>query len=208
MNPPVKRPNSRETILDSAEAIVLKAGAAHLTLDAVAERAGVSKGGLLYNFPSKETLLQAMIARHLDRCRQLEADILARLPAGPGRELKASVLSALNDKCGPDAKRLSVALMAAGANDPKLLEPVLEFHRCRLARLEAAAASGLRFERMAAVSLAMDGLFLTEMLQLSPYHAAQRQSIIEGLLQIIEEEVAIAVASGISAPPGTVTVPC
>ena len=42
---------------------LVKTGAGKLTLDAVAERAGLSKGGLLYNFPTKDALLQAMIQR-------------------------------------------------------------------------------------------------------------------------------------------------
>ena len=62
----MSRPNSKDIILDAAEAIVCESGAAHMTLDAVAERAKVSKGGLIYNFPTKEALLQAMIGRLID----------------------------------------------------------------------------------------------------------------------------------------------
>ena len=39
------RESSKDAILDAAEAIVREQGAAHLTLDAAAERAGLSKGG-------------------------------------------------------------------------------------------------------------------------------------------------------------------
>ena len=94
----VRRPSSRETILDAAEAVVLADGAAHLTLDAVAERAGVSKGGLLYHFPSKEILLQAMVDRNMRRLGQDHAAALAQLPPGPGRELKAFVHMAADRK--------------------------------------------------------------------------------------------------------------
>lgn len=66
----VRRPSQRESVLDAAEAVVLADGAAHLTLDAVAERAGLSKGGLLYHFPTKELLLQAMVDRHMHRIDQ------------------------------------------------------------------------------------------------------------------------------------------
>ena len=67
-----------ERLLDAAERLVSEVGAGHLTLEAVARAAGVSKGGLLYHFPSKEALLQAMIDRHLRdigaRIAGLEAD--------------------------------------------------------------------------------------------------------------------------------------
>lgn len=185
-----KRPNSREAILNAAEEIVVEAGAAHLTLDAVAERAGVSKGGLLYNFSTKEALLQAMLARHIGHVMQMEQDTYDTLPAGPGRGLKASLLTALEcKKCARD-RSLGASMIAAGANDPKLLEPIRELHRRRLARLteSTGAAAGPAFERAAVLFLAADGLLLTEMLQVSPFDADQRQRIVAGMLQLIDQE--------------------
>jgi hypothetical protein len=46
-------PGSKDRILDAAERVVLRDGVTHLTLDAVAAETGISKGGLLYHFPSK-----------------------------------------------------------------------------------------------------------------------------------------------------------
>jgi AcrR family transcriptional regulator len=44
---------ARERILEAAYTVAERSGAAALTLDAVAAEAKVSKGGLLYHFPSK-----------------------------------------------------------------------------------------------------------------------------------------------------------
>ena len=55
--------SSRERILDAASQLVCEIGAGRLTLDAVADRAGLSKGGLLYSFPSKDDLLRGMVER-------------------------------------------------------------------------------------------------------------------------------------------------
>ena len=186
---PSLRSSSREVILDAAEAVVLASGAAHLTLDAVAERAGVSKGGLLYNFPSKETLLQAMVDRNLRRLGQDHAAALERLPAGPGRELKAFAhMTVQKSMCCE--KRLGGSLLAASANNPKLLEPVHRFHRWRLEMIDAAARDGLPFERTAIASLALDGLCLLEMLGLSPFSTEQRANILDDLLHFIDETAA------------------
>ncbi len=180
------RGSSREAILDAAEAVVLASGAAHLTLDAVAERAGVSKGGLLYNFPSKESLLQAMVDRNMHRLGQDHAAALAQLPPAPGRELTAFVhMIAQKSTCCE--KRLGGSLLAACANNPKLLEPVHRFHRWRLETIEAAARDGLPFERAAIASLALDGLCLLEMLGLSPFAPEQRALILEDLQRFIDE---------------------
>lgn len=73
---------TRERILDAFQDLVIDFGERAATLDAVAQRASVSKGGLLYHFGSKETLIDGLT----DRLRGLvEADIaLMRAdPAGP-----------------------------------------------------------------------------------------------------------------------------
>jgi AcrR family transcriptional regulator len=51
--------------MDAYEDILIEHGPASVTLEAVAARAGVSKGGLLYHFGSKEELLVGLIERVL-----------------------------------------------------------------------------------------------------------------------------------------------
>lgn len=97
-----KRTIDRDAILDAAEAIVAEAGAGQLTFDQVAARAGVSKGGALYCFPSKSALIAAMMERDLQR---FEAEMEARLDAAGGDRLKARI----------DATREESAAMAARA---------------------------------------------------------------------------------------------
>jgi len=63
--------NARERVIDAAEQVVIEAGAGHLTFEAVASKAGVSRGGLLYHFPDKKALLRGM----LDRRRNYMAEI-------------------------------------------------------------------------------------------------------------------------------------
>jgi len=177
------RPHSREIILDAAEIVVLEGGAAHLTFEAVADRAGVSKGGIIYHFPSKETLLEAMVSRLLQRFTDQQAQAALDLPEGPQRELAAYVMASLTGN--DETRRISAALLAVAANDPKLLAPVREYYREWFARLEG---FGLRFERAAAISLAVDGLWLLELLQLSPLNQAQRDRLSREIFRLMEEE--------------------
>lgn len=97
-----KRTIDRDAILDAAEAIVGEAGAGQLTFDQVASRAGVSKGGVLYCFPSKSALIAAMMERDLKR---FEVEMAARLDAAGGDRLRARI----------DATREESAAMAARA---------------------------------------------------------------------------------------------
>lgn len=56
----------RDELLDAAEELLCDQGSAALTLSAVADRAGVSKGGLLYHYGSKEALIKGMVERLID----------------------------------------------------------------------------------------------------------------------------------------------
>ena len=56
-----RKKSARQRILAAADELSRDLGPANLSLDAVAQRAGVSKGGLLYHFPSKARLLKALV---------------------------------------------------------------------------------------------------------------------------------------------------
>lgn len=75
-------PRARDTVLDAYERILVEDGARGATLDATARAAGVSKGGLLYHYASKDALQTAIV----ERLRALvEADIatIESAPEGP-----------------------------------------------------------------------------------------------------------------------------
>lgn len=70
------RPSSRTLILDAAVRVTEHEGITALTLEAAAEEAGLTKGGLLYHFRTREELLLA-IQRHI--VRAWEERLLAEL---------------------------------------------------------------------------------------------------------------------------------
>ncbi|WP_262851421.1 TetR/AcrR family transcriptional regulator [Mumia quercus] len=75
---------TRDRILDAFEMLLVEGGGKIATLDAVAARAEVSKGGLLYHFPSKDAMVDAM----LDRLKEQGRDDVVKMkdaPQGPVR---------------------------------------------------------------------------------------------------------------------------
>ncbi|TDD99123.1 TetR/AcrR family transcriptional regulator [Jiangella asiatica] len=60
------RPSSRDRILDALERVLVDTGLHAVTLEHVASVAGVSKGGLLYHFPTKEALITGLARRLAD----------------------------------------------------------------------------------------------------------------------------------------------
>lgn len=75
-------PRARESVLDAFEAIIDGEGERAATIDATARAAGVSKGGLLYHFASKEALEAALIERMSERAAA-DVDEIRRSPDGP-----------------------------------------------------------------------------------------------------------------------------
>src|SRR6476620_7880035 len=77
---------TRQQILHAAFALIRREGVARLTIEAVAQEAGLSKGGVLYHFRSKESFIQAMVASLVER---FDADIAAARPEEPNGERSA-----------------------------------------------------------------------------------------------------------------------
>lgn len=71
-------PHARDKVLTAYVSLLLE-GERAATMDAVAAEAGVSKGGLLYHFPSKDALADAV----LDRFAQIAAADLEEMRVAP-----------------------------------------------------------------------------------------------------------------------------
>jgi AcrR family transcriptional regulator len=183
------RPSSREAMLDAAQDVVLQEGAGRLTLDAVAKRAGVSKGGVMYNFPTKEALLKAMVERVVEHNRQAHASVTASLPEQPGRSLQAYVMNSVRALDLDD--QVSGALLAALNGDRTLMAPVAEYFTGRFRLL----AEDVPFEQAALVYLATEGLWAQELLQVSPFSPRQRAQLVRMLLRMAEPGAAPVVAA-------------
>jgi len=97
-------------------------GARHLTIDAVTIKAGLSKGGVLYHFPSKAALLEGLIAHNIHHIRIRLEFHLADVSGSSNPTLKAMIRIFRDVLDGTVS--LPVALLAASAENPALLGPV------------------------------------------------------------------------------------
>jgi AcrR family transcriptional regulator len=149
----------RDTLLDAAEAVVVRQGIGNLTLEAVAAKAGMSKGGLLHHFPSKDRLIDALVRRSAESWRRCYTEAYERTPAGPGRMSRALLDHCLSDAKGwtQELQRSSSACFAALAQDPSLIAPMREVYSDLHERV---ANDGLPPGVGEAVAAAIDGLWL------------------------------------------------
>jgi AcrR family transcriptional regulator len=176
--PPIAAPpDARTRILDAAEALVRQHGVARLTLEAAARAAGVSKGGLLYHFASKEALLAAMMARLAATIRATFAEALDTLPPGPhptARGLLAFALSLPAREADGRIDRMAAVLMAAHHHDPALLEPVRAEMRAIRARM---AEEGTPPGIAAAAMAVKDGVMLARIFHFYDLSEAERDGL-------------------------------
>lgn len=172
------RPNQKEAILEAAQAIVSEEGAMHMTLDAVAARCKMSKGGLMYNFPTKEALIEAMVQRLMERHEELREKIreeaLGEKPVGLMLEIMMMMQLSEADH------RFSSALLVALANRPERMRKVKDAQR---ERFLCEIASPEHFESSAILFFAALGLHFQKLLNVSLVDEEQEQRVFAELLR-------------------------
>lgn len=172
--------NTKQKILNSAERIALRDGVAHLTLDAVAAEAGLSKGGVLYYFGTKESLVMGMVDRLIDETEREMARLAESDPEPRGRALRSYLGVTFPEDGSPSARvnQVAAVLLTAILTNPELLEPVRVRFRSMLDRL---LCDGLDANLVHVIRLAADGLWVTEMLRFAGPDREARQAVIQHL---------------------------
>jgi AcrR family transcriptional regulator len=105
-------PLARDKVLDAFEAILIGEGERSATMDATARAAGVSKGGLLYHFASKEALELAVV----DRLRALVEEDVAAMAASPGGPVAYFIRTSVMEDGPLDRAILATSRLAQGGN--------------------------------------------------------------------------------------------
>ncbi|MCC8164596.1 MAG: TetR/AcrR family transcriptional regulator [Planctomycetes bacterium] len=138
----------------AAEKIVATQGIGAATYENVAREAGMSKGGLLHHFPTKQELILATFDNYVDVMRQRREEIAASLPEGRNSLARAMVLTTFEYLDSPQH--------AINAGIGMLVHPD---YRARLSRikhdtLNALTDCGVRPELASAIVCALDGIWL------------------------------------------------
>lgn len=112
---------TREAALQAALTIIARDGAAKLTLEGIARESGVSKGGVMHQFRTKEAVLTALLERQTAEVAALSQRHVAEHGAGKlYPELAARIATSRAAITGP-AYAVSYAVFGLLAQDPSLL---------------------------------------------------------------------------------------
>ncbi|MBJ2153146.1 TetR/AcrR family transcriptional regulator [Paracoccus sp. IB05] len=143
---------SRDRLLDLAEEIVRHGGGAALTIGALAQAAGISKGGVQYSFASKDTLVRALIDRWTSQFDALLGD---EPGADPVSFVRHYIAVTRQSQQAMNAKM--AALMVNYLEDPATLRETRYWYHGIFARL---GGPSLEAQAARVAFLAVEGLFL------------------------------------------------
>ncbi|CAB3768126.1 TetR family transcriptional regulator [Burkholderia sp. MSh2] len=168
----------RAQLLAAASDIATHHGVVALTLDAVAERAGVTKGALQYHFANKQGLLDALFGQATERFAVQMAARMAADSAGDGAAARAYVHAVLDEShpaASTDVLRVLVASMITDQDTrARWSVPMREWARPDPVPLEQAAT-------LMICRLAADGLWISTLLDSVEMPAELRAEIVRQL---------------------------
>lgn len=173
----------REAVLLAAERVVMREGAARVTLEAVAAEAGISKASVLYDYKTKRALLQAVIehrvSAHADRLRRRMDEI------GPVANSAIRARIAVSNRAVSEADRaVALNLIAALAQDAELRAPVQKAYKDQIAEIRRTSSS----PRAAMLAfLAIEGLNLLEYFGLYTWPKAERSRLVADIESLVED---------------------
>lgn len=144
----------RKAILDSALEILYFEGLEKFTLDRIAEKAGVSKGGLLHHFRTKDELIREVIKYLFDEFeKQVEEEF--QRTEGKAKWIKAYTKVSMKEEY---PKGIAEAFLYALSDVPGVMDIVNEDTRKWLNRF---ASEEVNLARAIIIKMAVDG-FISE----------------------------------------------
>ncbi|BAM90601.1 TetR family transcriptional regulator [Bradyrhizobium oligotrophicum S58] len=164
MDNPSRSERSRKAALTAALTIIGRDGPGRLTLDAIARESGLSKGGLMHQFPNKEAVLKALLEQQFTHFDQFARKFRAELGEAVSQPELATQIAASRELIAQQYS-VSQAMLGALAQEPALLEDARAKDAERVLEVRAEARDAdLAVLRWAAAR----GLALMTMLRVSP----------------------------------------
>ncbi|MEM4990123.1 TetR/AcrR family transcriptional regulator [Collimonas sp. H4R21] len=169
---------SRNAIIQAALAIIARDGPRRLTLDAIARESGISKGGLMHQFRSKEAVLKALLEYQAEYFEKFSQGYMAQASATSPEPLLATQIAVAREAVTTQ-QSVAFAILGAISEEPGLLSAFKEIDAKKIASIKAEAADP---ELAMLRWYAAKGLLLNALFGLCPLSDEERQRMFERLL--------------------------
>jgi AcrR family transcriptional regulator len=174
--------HTRTRILESSIKTLLTHGVTGLTLDAVAEEANISKGGLLHHFRSKDALVEAILRQLFADFEVLVQHYYEQESDTPGRWLRAYIRASFDDKVDLPLGLVPVLAGAVLEND-ELLQVIQDDGAMWQQRL---VNDGISPPRATVIRQAADAQLVEKLLGPIPETQAQCDAVMDELLRLVD----------------------
>ena len=173
------RSTTREALLRAASQVLIDKGVEALTLDAVAQQAGVSKGGLLYHFPNKDALMTGMVEQLIQDFEAVLQEEFEQddAPGTQGQWVRAYIRATL--RFSKQSLALIARLSSIAVDSPHVLKAAEIYEQQWRQRVET---SGIDPTKATIILLATDGLWLSELFQVGTLDEPRLTQVVETLL--------------------------
>lgn len=179
-----KANEKRELILRTATQIVLDSGFHSLTLDAVAKRAGISKGGLLYHYPNKDLLIKGIAIYIFDEFCHNFKSFAEKDPIEKGKWSRALIEASKFDL--EHNAELNVGISAAALLNSGVVQNISESYHSILTKLED---DGINRVTAMIIRLVLDGLYYSQLLNVAQVEKEMQEAVFQQLVKMtIKEE--------------------
>jgi len=150
---------TQDKILDAASMLILEEGVSNVTLEKIAKRAEISKGGLLYHYRTKEALFQELNTAAIREFEEAITRYLSEQPNGRGAYARAYALATIEDIQKGGTHRSS-ALISIFSDHPEIMGIWKEGYARWQQQFDQ---DGLDWEEAATIRYVCDGLWFNEM---------------------------------------------
>jgi AcrR family transcriptional regulator len=178
MDNPSRSERTRNAAIEAALDIIARDGPSHLTLDAIARESGISKGGVIHQFRTKEGVLKALLEHQIEYFEDFSRRYMAKHGATRREPHLAAQIATVREAV---AKRhpVAFAILGAVAEEPSLLSVTRAGDAQKVEAIkEEAADPDLAMLRWAAAR----GLALSALLGLCPLSEKERARLFDRLL--------------------------
>ena len=174
-----------DTILDSAERVIIENGAANFTLDAVAACAGISKGSVVRDYGTKQDLIRAIVRRRFNEYQAMLDDAERAQPAqGPQARIAAHVELACLPL--PEEQRVAASQLCYSLANDRQLTDIITAHYQR--EIEAVSAPGVNSGALLAL-LALEGIKSIELFGSHKWPDAERERLLARIAKLANSDV-------------------
>lgn len=175
--------SKRLLLLEATKEIILEEGLHSLTLNGVAEKSAISKGGLLYHFPNKNALIGGLAQYIFDKYIEQFYAYAEADTQESGKWTRALINAARYDL--ERNGELNAAILASSSLDATTTEHIFDDYNFILRKLDD---DGINPITTTMIRLTLDGVYYSQMWDVGSLTEEKISKVIQSLIEMTDNE--------------------